>query len=235
MRINIRLSLKINLIINVKIILSAFQFIVTILQCIWFSNFIRQSSVQLKLYGKIVAISIFNYEIKTTSFPSKCFLIATTADCNLWITVYTFRYMIYIKTSDHVSFQNENVLFTFCNLHINVWLQFCIGVLCFLSTFVCFGYLNLIRPYLGNLHMTDVEKYHLIRSTLAARISQKSIQYSLSYLLYSCCCSCCCKIHLHVLMPIYFARKGNYFKSRRFISKPQAIILLVNLLEWKSS
>lgn len=101
----------------------------------------------------------------------------------------------------------------------------------FLSTFVCFGYLNLIRPYLGNLHMTDVEKYHLIRSTLAARISQKSIQYSLSYLLYSCCCSCCCKIHLHVLMPIYFARKGNYFKSRRFISKPQAIILLVNLLE----
>ena len=79
------------------------RFIVTILQCIWFSNFIRQSSVQLKLYGKMVAISIFNYEIKTTSFPSKCFLIATTADCNLWITVYTLRYMIYIKTSDHVS------------------------------------------------------------------------------------------------------------------------------------
>ena len=42
-----------------------------------YRNFIWQSSVQLKLYWEIVAISIFNYKIKTTSFPSKCFLIAT--------------------------------------------------------------------------------------------------------------------------------------------------------------
>ena len=57
---------------NIISIYSAFAMAVDL-----YRNFIWQSSVQLKLYWEIVAISIFNYKIKTTSFPSKCFLIAT--------------------------------------------------------------------------------------------------------------------------------------------------------------
>ena len=57
---------------NIRFIYSVFAMAVDL-----YSHFIWQSSVQLKLYWEIVAISIFNYKIKTTSFPSKCFLIAT--------------------------------------------------------------------------------------------------------------------------------------------------------------
>ena len=78
---------------NIRFIYSVFAMAVDL--C---SHFIRQSSVQLKLYWEIVAISIFNYKIKTTSFPSKWFLIATAeADFNLWITTYSLKYVLHIE------------------------------------------------------------------------------------------------------------------------------------------
>ena len=62
-------------------------------------------------------------------------------------------------------------------------------------------------------HKTDVDvKYHFIRSTC---YGWKKYPFGLAV----------GKTHLHVLMPIYFARKGNYLSKIYFRGKTNATIV----------